>query len=49
MALHGVAGISSLRYAIAIVGLFNIWAVIHYFSAARTLREDLDAAAELNR
>ncbi len=47
--LHGVAGISSLRYAIAIVGLFNIWAVIHYFSAARTLREDLDAAAELNR
>ena len=47
--LEPVAGISSLRYAIALVGLMNMWAVVHYFLAARTLREDLDAAAALNR
>ncbi len=47
--LHASAGKSSLRYAIAIVSLFNVWSVVHYFLAARTLREDLDAAAELNR
>jgi len=43
--LAPVSGVSSLRYAIAIVSLMNLWAVIHYFLAARTLREDLDAVA----
>ncbi len=47
--LAPVSGVSSLRYAIAIVSLMNLWAVIHYFLAARTLREDLDAVAATTR
>lgn len=35
------AGISSLRYAMVIVGLVNIWAAAHYFLGARTLLQDL--------
>jgi MFS family permease len=36
-------GRESLRYALIIVGLVNIWAAIHYFWGARTLRGDLEA------
>ena len=33
-----------LRWALLIVTLANVWAAIHYFRAARTLREDLAKA-----
>ena len=44
--LAPLSGVSSLRYAIAIVSLMNLWSVVHYFLAARTLRQDLDAVAQ---
>jgi MFS family permease len=31
----------SLRYALVIIGVVNIWAALHYAWAARTLRQDL--------
>ncbi|MBI2992619.1 MAG: MFS transporter [Gammaproteobacteria bacterium] len=40
-------GAESLAYGLVIVGLVNIWAAAHYFHAARTLREDLDATAAM--
>ncbi len=36
-------GQESLRYALLVVGLVNLWAALHYFWGARTLRRDLDA------
>lgn len=30
-----------LRWALVIVTLANVWCVIHYFPAARTLKQDL--------
>ncbi len=39
-------GIQSLRYALLIVILANVWSAIHYFIAARTIREDLDRVAK---
>jgi MFS family permease len=36
---------SSLRYALVIVGLINVWAAVHYFWGARSVREDLAATA----
>ena len=33
-----------LRWALVVVTLANVWAAIHYFWAARTLREDLAKA-----
>jgi hypothetical protein len=38
----------SLRFALAIVGLANVWAALHYFLGARTYREDLAETAKLN-
>jgi MFS family permease len=38
-------GRDSLRYGLVIVGLVNLWAAVHYFRGARTLREDLALAA----
>jgi MFS family permease len=35
-------GIDSLRYALCIAVIGNLWASIHYFVGARTLRKDLD-------
>lgn len=34
-------GVHSLRYALVIIGLVNIWAAVHYVWGARTLRTDL--------
>jgi hypothetical protein len=31
----------SLRYALVIIGVVNLWAAVHYAWAARTLRQDL--------
>jgi len=38
---------SSLRYALVIVGLVNIWAAVHYFIGARSLRADLEGTEKL--
>lgn len=38
------AGAQSLRWAMATVGVFFLWAALHYFLCARTLREDLRRA-----
>lgn len=35
-------GIDSLRYALCIAVIGNLWASVHYFAGARTLRRDLD-------
>jgi len=37
----------SLRYALVMIGVVNIWAAFHYAWAARTLREDLQATEAL--
>jgi len=36
-------GTNSLRYALVMVGLVNVWAAAHYGWGARTLRQDLEA------
>jgi MFS family permease len=40
-------GRQSLRYALVLVGLVNIWAALHYLIGARTLRADLEATEQL--
>jgi MFS family permease len=40
-------GTSSLRYSLVIVGLVNIWAAVHYFVGARSLRADLEGTEKL--
>ncbi|MFK7914721.1 MAG: spinster family MFS transporter [Pseudomonadales bacterium] len=35
-------GEESLRYALLIAGMFNIWAAFHYFMAGRHLEDDLE-------
>jgi MFS family permease len=40
-------GTSSLRYALLIVGLVNIWAAAHYALGTRTLRHDLEMTEKL--
>ena len=37
----------SLRYALVIIGVVNVWAALHYAWAARTLRQDLQATEAL--
>jgi MFS family permease len=46
--LGPTAGVSSLRYALVIVGLANIWAAGHYFLGSQTYRQDLAETAKLN-
>lgn len=36
-------GGNSLRYALVIIGVVNLWAALHYVLAARTVRQDLEA------
>jgi MFS family permease len=45
--LNPSLGAASLRYALVIVGLVNVWAAIHYFWGARMLRQDLEATERL--
>jgi MFS family permease len=40
---------TSLRYALVIVGLANIWATAHYMIGARTIRENVAATEAMNR
>ncbi|MEM9316297.1 MAG: MFS transporter [Pseudomonadota bacterium] len=35
-------GVESMRYALLIAGLFNLWAAFHYFMAGRHLPNDLE-------
>jgi MFS family permease len=39
---------TSLRYAMVIVGISNVWAAFHYYMGSRTYRQDLEATARLN-
>jgi MFS family permease len=43
-----VAG-DSLRYALVIIGIVNLWAAFHYAWASRTLRDDLRATEALTQ
>jgi len=45
--LRASTGTSSLRYALVIVGLVNIWAALHYWVGAKSLRQDLEATEVL--
>jgi MFS family permease len=45
--LQTAQGQHSLAYAMALIGLVNLWAAAHYFWAARRYREDLAATARL--
>jgi MFS family permease len=40
---------TSLRYALVIVGLANIWATAHYIIGARTIRENVASTEAINR
>jgi MFS family permease len=37
----------SLRYALVIIGVVNVWAAVHYLLSSRTLRQDLEATEKL--
>jgi MFS family permease len=39
----------SMRWGLTIVGMANLWAAVHYFMGARTIRENWAATEELNR
>lgn len=43
--LKSTQGSHSLAYGLVTVGLVNLWATVHYFRGARSLRADLDLAA----
>lgn len=45
--LQPSAGTDSLRYALVIVCLINVWAAAHYLWGARPLRSDLEATEKL--
>jgi predicted MFS family arabinose efflux permease len=38
---------SSLRYALVIIGVVNVWAALHYYLSGRTVRQDLEATEKL--
>jgi hypothetical protein len=38
----------SLRYALVVIGVVNVWAALHYVWGARTLRQDLEATEALS-
>jgi MFS family permease len=37
----------SLRYALVIIGVVNVWAALHYLIGSRSLRQDLEATERL--
>jgi hypothetical protein len=41
-------GVQSLRYALCLAVLVNVWAAVHYFVGARSLRQDLDTTERMN-
>ena len=38
---------NSLRYALVIIGVVNVWAAVHYLLGSRSLRQDLEATGKL--
>ena len=36
-------GQESLRMALLLLAFFNLWSALHYYAAARTLQQDLEA------
>jgi MFS family permease len=38
---------ASLRYALVIIGVVNVWAALHYLLSSRTVRQDLEATEKL--
>lgn len=38
---------NSLRYALVMIGVVNVWAAVHYLLGSRTLRQDLEATEKL--
>jgi MFS family permease len=46
--LQATRGEHSLAYALALIGVVNVWAAAHYFFAARRYRADLAATADLD-
>jgi MFS family permease len=38
---------NSLRYALVLIGVVNVWAALHYLLGSRTLRQDLEATEKL--
>jgi len=46
--LQATRGEDSLAYAMALIGVVNVWAAAHYFLAARKYRADLAATAKLD-
>ena len=38
---------NSLRYALVIIGVVNLWAALHYVLGSRSLRQDLEATEKL--
>jgi hypothetical protein len=39
----------SIRYGLCIVGFVNIWAAVHYFVGARSIRQNFENTERLNR
>jgi len=39
----------ALAYPMAIIGVVNLWAALHYFLASRRYRDDLAETAKLNQ
>ncbi len=46
--LQATRGEHALAYAMALIGLVNLWAAAHYFLAARKYGVDLEATANLD-
>jgi hypothetical protein len=44
-----IGGDDSLRYALCLIGLMNIWAAVHYFLGARSIRQNIENTERLNR
>jgi MFS family permease len=47
-ALRPSTGAASLSYSLVLVGLVNVWAALHYFIGAKSLRQDLEATERLS-
>ena len=46
--LNPSLGVDSLRYALCLAVLANIWAAVHYFVGAQSLRQDLSSTEAVN-
>jgi hypothetical protein len=45
----GALTLCSLRYALVIIGVVNLWAALHYWLSSRTVRADLEETERLAR